>query len=130
MVRISCSNSYVGRRNNLILVKENKTWEEAHDHCEAQSDEAWIGLCFWLAGGYGWMGKPVMVSPLLCAQPMGGTVGLCRRKASKLEAVLRGGTSSASKGEHLSNTCSHIPLLSILKLRKKILNYLNGIVFK
>ncbi|CAL8243213.1 unnamed protein product [Lota lota] len=31
----SCSNKFVCQMDNLILVKENKTWEEAIDHCRA-----------------------------------------------------------------------------------------------
>ena len=37
----SSSLSYVCQRDNLILVKENKTWEEALDHCRALQARKW-----------------------------------------------------------------------------------------
>ena len=37
----SCSFSYVCQLDNLILVKENKTWEEALDHCRALQVYKW-----------------------------------------------------------------------------------------
>ncbi|KAL6113628.1 uncharacterized protein ACO6RY_11864 [Pungitius sinensis] len=98
MSALSCSARFpfVCLSTNLLLVKENKTWEEALDHCralgavhngqydlvsvqpgdefvttvmqEADTEEVWVGLRF-LAGSWLWVNGATLLYPDLPACP-------------------------------------------------------------